>query len=100
MEGSVTAPQAASQDTVFEPRPIHSIEDTGLTLQFLTDLALKIIYNSSTITGHEVAQRMRVPFVGVVDRVLEALKRDLYVEVRGGSALSTASYQYTITSKG
>ena len=88
------------QDITFEPREIHSIDDTGLTQQFLADLALKIIYNASSITGHEVAQRMRLPFVGVVDRLMDALKRDSYVEVRGGSALSSASYVYSVTTRG
>lgn len=88
------------EGTAFEPREVRSIEDTGLPAQFLIDLALKIIYNASTITGHEVAQRMRIPYVGVLDRVLESLKRDSYIEVKGGSALSSASYIYTVTSRG
>src|SRR5438067_4458469 len=96
----VTAPQTTRRGTIFEPREIHAIEETGLSAQFLADLALKMIYNASSITGHEVAQRMRLPFVGVVDRILDALKRDSYIEVRGGSALSSASYVYSVTSRG
>jgi len=84
----------------FEPRELHSVEDTGLSLQFLADLTLKIVYYASTATGYEIAQRLRLPFLGVVDRVLEALKRELYVEVRGGSALTPASYTYVMTAKG
>jgi len=84
----------------FQPRQLHSVEETGVSLQFLNDLALKIIYYASTISGHDIALRMRLPYVGIIDRVLDGLKRDLYVEVRGGSAVSTASYVYNVTTKG
>src|SRR5579871_5397720 len=84
----------------FEPREITAVEDTGLGYQFLADLTLKTIYFVSTITGFEVAQRLRLPFVGVVERLLDGLKRDTYIEVRGGSSVTTATYSYVITSKG
>src|SRR2546428_13881548 len=85
---------------VFEPREIHSVGETGLNSQFLGDLALKIIYYASTITGHDVALRMRLPFQGVIDEILDTLKRESLVEVRGGNVLTSASYTYLVTSKG
>lgn len=84
----------------FEPRQIHSIEETGLSPQLLADLALKIVHHASTVTGYQVAQRMKLPFVGVVDSVLDSLRRDGHVEVRGGNALTSASYVYSATGKG
>ena len=96
----MTVSQPALGERGFEPRQIHSIQESGLSLQFLSDLALKNIYYASTLSGHDLALRMRLPFVGVIDRVLDSLKRDLYIEVRGGSAVSTASYLYNMTNKG
>ena len=39
----------------FQPRELHSMEDTGLTLQFLADLTLKVVYFASTMTGYDLA---------------------------------------------
>ena len=100
MEALLPIPQALSIPMVFEPAEIHSAADTGLSPQFLSNLALKIIYYASTISGHEVALRMRIPFLGVVDEILDGLKRESLVEVRGGNVLTSASYIYLVTNKG
>jgi predicted ATPase with chaperone activity len=92
--------QSAPAQAGFQPREIHSVEDTGLTIQFLSDLALKIIYHASSISGYDIALRMRLPFLGVLDRVFDGLKRDQFVEVKSGTALTTASYTYNVTAKG
>ena len=90
----------SQQAPAFQPKPVASLEDTGLSAGFLSDLALRTIYFAGSITGHEIARRMALPYVNVLDRILDGLKRQLYVEVRGGSAVSTASYDYALTSKG
>src|SRR5687767_9352671 len=95
-----STPTPSLQTAGFAPPEIHSIADTGLPPQFLTDLALKTIYYANTISGYDVALNMRLPYLGVLDQILEALKKDLYIEVRSGSALTTASYTYATTSKG
>jgi predicted ATPase with chaperone activity len=90
----------SSQAPTFDPKPLTSVEETGLTVSFLSDLVLKTVYFGGSITGHEIARRMALPFQNVIDRLLDGLKRQLYLEVRGGSAVSTASYEYTLTAKG
>jgi predicted ATPase with chaperone activity len=100
MEAFLPLSQTLSVPTVFEPQEVHSVAETGLSPQFFTELALKIIYYASTISGHDVAARMCLPFLGVVDEVLDALKRESMVEVRGGNVLTSASYTYLLTSKG
>jgi predicted ATPase with chaperone activity len=90
----------SQQAPAFQPKPVTSLEDTGLSAGFLSDLALRTIYFAGSITGHEIARRMALPYVNVLDRILDGLKRQMYVEVRGGSAVSTASYDYALTSKG
>ena len=73
------APAAAAapppQSLMYEPPAPRSIEDTGLNMGFLTDLALKIMYYEGNLTGINIADRMKLPFSGVVDQVLEWLKR-------------------------
>jgi predicted ATPase with chaperone activity len=95
-----STPTPSLQAAGFTPPELHSLADTGLNPQFLADLALKVIYYASTISGYDVALAMKVPYLGVLDQVLESLKRDLYLEVRSGSALTTASYTYATTQKG
>lgn len=85
---------------IFSPPDIRTVKDTGLTLDFLSDLALRIIYYASSITAGEVARRIGLPFGNVVERVLENLKRQLLVEVTGGASVLATSYTYTLTEKG
>ncbi len=86
--------------SLFSPPEVRTIKDTGLTLDFLSDLALRIIYYAGNITAGEVARRMGLPFGNVVERVLENLKRQLLVEVTGGASILATSYAYTLTEKG
>jgi hypothetical protein len=80
--------------------PIESVEDTGLNFGFITDLIIKVMYFTGYITGFEVADRVKLPFPGVVDRALEFLKREKMCEVRGTGGIGEGSYQYAITSMG
>ncbi len=89
-------------ETFIPPAP-HSVGQTGLNLGMLTDLALKTLYFESYLSGRDLAKRMALPFPGVVDEVLEFLKREKLCEVRGASGrggLSEALYEYVLTSKG
>jgi predicted ATPase with chaperone activity len=88
------------QTSAFVPKPVASLEETGLSMSILADLALRTMYFAGAITGHEVARQIALPYPNVVDRLLDVLKRQLYCEVRGGSAVSTASYEYALTAKG
>jgi predicted ATPase with chaperone activity len=84
----------------FYPPVPRSVEDTGLTMGFLTDLALKIMYFEGYLSGVELAERMALPYAGVVNQVLEFLKREKFIEVRGSGGFAEASYQYAIADKG
>jgi predicted ATPase with chaperone activity len=86
--------------TTFVPKMPTSIKETGLGLGFLTDLAIKIMYFEGNLTGHEVAERMRLPYPGVVDQVLQFLKREKLCEVKGAGGFAEAAYQYAIAEKG
>lgn len=99
-------PSAASThapaSSPFLPPPINKIEDTGLSPLWLQDLALKILYFQGYISGFKVAEEMTLPFAGVVDQILEALKREKFVEVKSSQqmGLGEGSYQYAITGAG
>jgi energy-coupling factor transporter ATP-binding protein EcfA2 len=84
----------------FIPPPVSRIEDTGLSQLWLQDLALKILYFSGYLTGFIVAEAMALPFAGLVDQILEALKREKFVEVKTQVGFGEGAYQYAITGAG
>ena len=93
-------PGFASAPEDFRPPEPTTIEETGLGLGFLSDLALKILYFQGYVTGAEIAEKMRLPFMGVVERIMEFLKREMLCEIKGAGGLGQSSYRYTITGKG
>lgn len=91
----------APDDTAkFEPRAPQSLEDTGLNMGFVTDLILKVMYFEGHLTGSQLAERIRLPFNGIVDLALEFLKREQLAEVRGQGGFGEQSFQYAISDKG
>ncbi|NWF79449.1 MAG: AAA family ATPase [Chloroflexi bacterium] len=90
----------SSQMPAIPPQPT-SIAETGLTMGFLTDLVLKVIYFTGAITGQRLEETTRLPFLGVIDKLLEFLKLEEYVDIIGAEGgFSERSFQYIITSKG
>lgn len=86
----------------FMPTAINKIEDTGLSGLWLQDLTLKILYFQGYQTGFKVAEYMALPFAGIVDQLLETLKREKLIEVKAAQStgLGEGSYVYGITGLG
>src|SRR5690606_17259390 len=91
---------ARQQSGPWMPPPIRSLQDTGLNIGILSDLAIKALYFGGYLTGNEVAEQMHLPFTGVVEYVLESIKREKFVEVRGGGGLGSGAFQYVLTARG
>ena len=93
------APPTSSPHT---PPPISRIEDTGLSILWLQDLALKILYFQGYLSGFRIAEEIALPFAGLTNKILEALKREKFVEVKSSKqmGLGEGSYQYAITGAG
>jgi predicted ATPase with chaperone activity len=94
-----TAPPPGSTQRFFPPR-VTSIEDTGFDITFLADLAVKIVYYAGVSTGGAIANAMRLPFFNVVDKVLDGLKNQRFIEVRGSTSPIGSMYQYNLTDRG
>jgi hypothetical protein len=91
----------STKESIFFPPSINKLEDTGLSALWLQDLALKIMYFQGYMTGFKVAEELALPFAGVVDQILEVLKREKLVEVKSSQmGLGDGSYQYAITGAG
>jgi len=87
--------------TGFNPPQINNVEDTGLGMLWLQDLALKIFYFQGYLTGFKIAEAMALPFSGTVEQILEGLKHDKMIEVRSSQmGLGEGAYLYAITGAG
>ncbi|MGH2592001.1 MAG: ATP-binding protein [Anaerolineae bacterium] len=95
---SAPAQQAAKPS--FEPPMPRSLEESGLNMGFLSDLILKVMYFEGYLSGSQIADRVRLPFNGIVDQALEFLKREQLTEVKGQGGFGEQAYQYAITLKG
>ena len=86
----------------FFPPPIRHIEDTGLSSLWLQDLTLKILYFQGYLSGSRVSEELALPFGGVVDQLLDNLKKEKLVEVKPVQqlGLGEGGYIYSITNLG
>ena len=84
----------------FVPRMPTSVKDTGLGLGLLVDLTMKFMYYEGNLTGYELSERLRLPYSGVVDQVLDFLKREQLVEIKGTGGFAESAFQYAISEKG
>ncbi len=83
------------------PPEATSIAETGLSIGFLTDLVLKVIYFSGNITAQRLSEVTKLPFLNVLDKVLDFLKLEEYVDITGAEgSFSERSFQYVIATKG
>lgn len=99
-----TRPQSpqrqSSRPGPWVPPPVRSLQDTGLHLGILSDLALKTLYFSGYLNGLQIAEQMHLPYRGIVENIMEGLKREKFVEVRGGGGVGTGMYEYALTLRG
>jgi len=75
----------------FAPPVPESIEETGLSFQFLADLALKTAASESSVTTGQVAERLCLP-LPLVEELLQYLYREKYLEARGAVGFSANRY--------
>ncbi len=99
----MTSPIArpATPAPLFSPPPINTVEDTGLSSLWLQDLTLKILYSQGYMSGFKIAELIALPFAGITDLILEALKREKLIEVKSSQGgLGEGAYTYGITGAG
>lgn len=97
-----TSAQASIQqaNAPWTPPPLTQLEETGINLLNLADLVLKVLYLGGVLAGHEISDIIKLPYIGVLENIMDFLKREKYVEVRGSGGFGEASYQYVISVKG
>ena len=98
---TIASVRPPSTHIAFVPPQLNSLEDTGLSPLWLQDLILKVLYSRGYLTGFKVAEEISLPFAGVTDQLLTALKQEKLIEVRSSQGgLGEGAYTYGITGAG
>ena len=82
-----------------KPPPPETVEDTGLDLDFIADLVLKHSLFMGEFKMAELTERVKLPY-SVIDKAVEALRRNKYLEVKGGSGYASATYTFKTSEAG
>lgn len=93
-------PQQEAVAEGWAPPPLRSVDDTGLSKLAISDLILKTLYFRGDMVGHLIADTLKLPFNGILDGILEWLRREKMVDITGSDGIGDAGYRYQITSKG
>jgi len=88
-------------DHVFSriPAAPRSIAATGLEYVQIADLVLKHTMFLGEFTLSDLCERIKLPFM-VVEEVLNNLKKEHLLDVKGATSYTSISYQYQITDAG
>jgi len=87
-------------DVGWHPAPLSNLNDTGLSKLAVSDLVLKTLYFRGDMIGHIIGETLKLPFNGILDGILEWLRREKMVDITGSDGIGDAGYRYIITSKG
>jgi hypothetical protein len=79
------------------PEPA-TLEQTGLGPDLIEQLLVKTLYGGES-TGTGLAERIRLPFV-LLEPLVERLRAERLVEVRGAAGTGAAAYRYAMTDLG
>src|SRR6185503_17978958 len=81
------------------PRP-RSIDDTGLSLSYISDLMLRALYLIGEMTGQQLVELLHLPYDNVIDQGIAYLRREQMCEIKGTGGIGEKSYRYQATGKG
>jgi predicted ATPase with chaperone activity len=81
------------------PSAPETLQQTGLSLGFLSDLILRTLYLRGGMLGLDLARLVCLPFK-IVEEALGFLKHEKCIEVLGGDLIGRISYKFTLTDVG
>jgi MoxR-like ATPase len=81
------------------PAPPTSLENTGVDPALLADLVMKHLLFMGEFMLADLAEKVKLP-IPVVDAILELLRKERFVEVKGGSGYATVTYTFKISDTG
>jgi predicted ATPase with chaperone activity len=81
------------------PRLPTTLEETGLSESFVSELLLKILYVQGSRTGDQLGAFSRLSF-GILDDLLLTLQQRRLIEVRGTEGKGRRGYTFALTTEG
>ena len=91
--------ETGNRTATLHPRAPMTLEASGLTLDLVIQLLLKLLHYSGELSGIEIAQRLGLEFP-VVEPAIDFIKRLHQCEIVGGAGIGGPSYRYRITDAG
>ncbi len=82
-----------------QPAAPSTLEEAGLNLDLVLQLALKTLHFSGQLSGTELGDRLKLNFP-VIEPALEFLVDQHHVEIAGGGVVGRSSFHYRITDAG
>ena len=93
----MTPPSRAEQSAPLAPA---TLEETGLTPALIADLTLKLIYQQGPMAATDLSQALCLPLGRILQPVLDFLKTEHHLEVKGGTGITSSSFSYSLATKG
>jgi predicted ATPase with chaperone activity len=98
------APPAPEPAAVEPERPMppvpRSLQDTGLSESYITDLVLKTLHVRGNLMGVDLCDEIRLPYPAIVQNILTFLKDERLVEILGGEGLTELTWNFRLTERG
>ena len=85
--------------TATMPRPPGSLEEAGLSLEFVTGLVVKALHHRGSGTGFDLAEMLALP-LPLLDDVIEQLQERRLLQVQATRGPTRGEYVFTLTSDG
>jgi energy-coupling factor transporter ATP-binding protein EcfA2 len=82
-----------------DPPVPDSLEDTGLSLNLVSDLVMKHLLALGEFNSRDVSERVKLP-ISLVEPVLAGLRREHFIDAKGASSAIDMSVRYAITDPG
>ena len=96
----IQAIRPAQQLAAWAPPALRTFDEVGLNPNFLNELVLKVLYFGGQMTGAQMADKIRLPFVGITELSITFLKKEKLIEAKGQAGIGEAYTMYSLTSMG
>ncbi len=80
------------------PKAVRTLADTGLYANQIEQLLVKMLYGGE-LSGHDLSSRLCLPYT-ILEPIIEHVRAELQLEVRGSAGSGTAGFRYALTDVG
>lgn len=83
----------------YEPPIPSTVEQTGLSLNFVVDLALKHLLFMEVFSAQELSDRLKLA-PSIVEEAIAVMRREHYIDAKGAGGLTKLAVRYAISDVG